>query len=529
MPERRSRSCRRGIRARSTTRAPTRLRDAGRLERRVADSQNAVYPPKMQSTPDNDGHYRKRDKWFENPLGIDCDPDRVCHKLLHPSGPSGAMRCEHVVELGRNRPAAAVCTRPVEGATLVMPGVRTLTSLGVATLVSYLIHPAPANASTQRPDAVPMTLVDNRVFVHAKVDGNGSFEFLVDTGSSGTTVSPDLAKHLALPQVRDDHGGGAGEQQVSYPDVRVASVAVGSTSIGPIEAPTIDLRQLARVVGFQTFDGILGTEMFRRNVVTIDPVRRLLTIEAATSFQPPRDAVGIPVTIERVAAPDDNEDIPVFSGTVNGIAGTFEVDTGDRSGLTLYGPFWRAHQLDRTIGPTVTAMTGYGVGGPIRSIVGRPKSFTMAGLDVVAPVTRLSLQRSGSFTRSDYAGSIGMGVLKHFVVSFDYPHRMMWLVRGPGPGGADRYDRSGLWLGLTGDRDLEVVDVVAGGPAAQAGMLVGDRVDAINKVQAGPDTLFELRRLLSQPALPGVAVKAHRGKSRKTFQLVLRDQITPAG
>ena len=414
------------------------------------------------------------------------------------------------------------------------PGSRGLTGLSLSTVASCLVqlaltHPASADATTQRRRTVPIMLVDNRVFVHAQVNGQGPFDFLVDTGSSGTAVSPSLARQLALPEARDDHGGGAGEQQVFYHDVRVASVVVGSASLGPIEAPAIDLTRLARVVGFQRFDGILGTELFRQNVVTIDPVWGKLTIEAAAGFWPPRDAVGIPVTIENAAKPDDNQDIPVFWGTVNGVAGTFEVDTGDRSGLTLYGPFWRAHRLDRTIGPTVTAMTGYGVGGPIRSIVGRPRRFTMAGLDVAAPVTRLSLQRSGSFTRSDYAGSIGMGVLKHFVVSFDYPHHMMWLVRSPRSGEADQYDRSGLWLGLSGDRDLEVVDVAAGSPAARAGMLVGDRIEQINKVQAGPDTLFGLRRLLSQPALPVVAVKARRGETTKTFQLVLRDQIAPAG
>ncbi len=298
--------------------------------------------------------------------------------------------------------------------------------------------------------------------------------------------------------------------------------------MGPIDAPAIDLTQLARVVGFHRCDGILGTALFRQNVVTIDPVKGLLTIDASAAFRPSHNAIGIPITIED-DTPVNNEGMPVFSGTVNGVAGTFEVDTGDRSGLTLYGPFWRAHQLDRTIGPTVTAMTGYGVGGPIRSIIGRPKSFTMAGLDIAAPVTRLSLQRSGSFTRSNYAGSIGMGVLKHFIVSFDYTHRMMWLVPGSLSGQADQYDRSGLWLGLTGGRDLEVVDVAADSPAAQVGMLVGDRINQINGVQAGPNTLFDLRTLLSKPVLPVVAVKARRGNLTKNFQLVLRDQITPAG
>ena len=69
-------------------------------------------------------------------------------------------------------------------------------------------------------------------------------------------------------------------------------------------------------------------------------------------------------------------------------------------------------------------------GGPIRGIVGRPVTFGLAALALPAPVTRLSLQSAGAFTRTDYAGSIGMGILKRFVVVFDYPHRQMWLTLG---------------------------------------------------------------------------------------------------
>jgi hypothetical protein len=57
-------------------------------------------------------------------------------------------------------------------------------------------------------------------------------------------------------------------------------------------------------------------------------------------------------------------------------------------------------------------MTGYGVGGPIQSIVGRPSGFSIGELAVPAPVTRLSLQKSGAFASANYAGSIGMGILK---------------------------------------------------------------------------------------------------------------------
>lgn len=63
-------------------------------------------------------------------------------------------------------------------------------------------------------------------------------------------------------------------------------------------------------------------------------------------FRPPHDAVVIPVMIAGGNRADDDMGMPVVSGALNGVVGKFEVDTRDRSGLTLFGPCWRDHRLD---------------------------------------------------------------------------------------------------------------------------------------------------------------------------------------
>ena len=370
-----------------------------------------------------------------------------------------------------------------------------------------------------------MSFIDNRVFLPTEVNGQGPFSFLIDTGSDSSTISPKLAERLELPVLRDDHGGGAGEQKIAYSDVHVESLAVAGVSLGPLSIPAIDLTQLMRVVGFQQCDGILGSELFQQHAVTLDVDKLRVVVGDATEFHPSEGAVGIPIAFERAVDSQDNPGMPVFRGEVNGVAGRFEIDTGDRSSVTLYSPFWRAHHLDRAIGKTLTAMTGYGVGGPIRSIVGRLKDFKMAGLKVRSPLVRLSLQRSGSFTRSGYAGSIGMGLLKGFVVSFDYLHHTMWLSRTAATGTPDGYDRSGLWLGLDNGNDLEIFDVAKGSPADQVGLAVGDKVVSINDEPANPETLFSLRSLLKASTVTTVEVRARHGLEEKMFHLVLHDQI----
>jgi hypothetical protein len=224
----------------------------------------------------------------------------------------------------------------------------------------------------------------------------------------------------------------------------------------------------------------------------------------------------------------NNDLMPVVTAKVNGIEGRFLIDTGDRSSLTLFGPFWRAHHLDREVGPTVTAMTGYGIGGSIRGIVGRPLHFSLGGLDLPPPVTRLSLQKAGVFTSADYAGSIGMGVLKRFTCTFDYLHHRLYLQGSAQFDEEDLYDRAGLWLGLDEAGQVVVMDVTEGGPAARAGVQVGDEISEADDLPGNAEHLFALREMLRQPVNKKIAFYLKRRGTSLTCTVHLIDLIAPA-
>ena len=368
------------------------------------------------------------------------------------------------------------------------------------------------------PTMLPMSVIDNRPFVDVRLDGRGPFSFILDTGSSETTVSAALAKSLTLTATHSGDGTGAGEQTVRLQNVHVATLTVGPFSIGPLDAPAIDTAALSRVIGFEHFDGVLGVEIFRRYVVTIDAAQRKVVLEAPAGFRQEAGAVAVPFTL------DENE-MPIVAASVAGVAGSFQVDTGDRFSLTLFGAFWRAHRLDHAIGRTVTAMTGYGVGGPIMGIVGRPADFVIGGVSVPRPVTRLSLQKGGSFTRADRAGSIGMGILRRFKVSFDYARHVMWLAKGSDFGVPDLYDRSGLWLGLSSENLLNVVAVTPGSPAAEAGIQSGDLVTEASTISARTENLFRVRGFLQTPSQGKITIHALRNARPYEARIATRDQI----
>ena len=176
--------------------------------------------------------------------------------------------------------------------------------------------------------------------------------------------------------------------------------------------------------------------------------------------------------------------------------------------------------------PASRRSPGYGVGGPIRGIVVRVPRFAFGAAEADAIVARLSLQTAGGFADPSIAGSIGTGVLKHFHTVVDVSrHRF---VLEPRARFADRHDRAGLWLGRDGAR-FKVFDVVADGPAADAGLRIGDIVTAIDGRRAESLDLFAVRERLRDPAADGVVVIDYRRDGRSARAELRPRDLLPGG
>jgi membrane-associated protease RseP (regulator of RpoE activity) len=170
-------------------------------------------------------------------------------------------------------------------------------------------------------------------------------------------------------------------------------------------------------------------------------------------------------------------------------------------------------------------MIGWGVGGAARGLLARGKVLRLGTVEVAGPVMELSLQTKGWFTDPYVAGNVGAGVLKRFNITFDYGNQRLIFERNANDARRDSYDRAGVWLNL-GAKGYEVVDVVAGGPAAEAGLVVGDTIVTVDGTQASELALPRLRDRFRTDA-PGTAVKllVLRDGVKREVTLVLRDLV----
>lgn len=362
----------------------------------------------------------------------------------------------------------------------------------------------------------PFRLINNHIYADVWVNGHGPLLFIFDTGGENILV-PATAKALDVPIQGKMPGVGVGNQAVNYGLAKVAALKVGAATFKDQIVGVLEFEPNA-VEGVDT-QGMVGFTVFKRFVTRIDYGKREMTLIEPDHFDPKGAGTPIPFVFDG--------DLPEVEGTFDGIPGKFQLDTGSRDALTLTGPFAAQHDLRAKHPKGVVAVDGWGVGGPARSYVTRGKLLTIGPIRLPNVVTSLSVQKKGAFATPAYQGNIGGAILKHFVVTFDYARHVVYLkpLDAAPLTSVGRFDRSGMWIDQAPD-GMAVMDVTAGGPAARAGIKVGDVITAVDGKPAAAIHVYDLRQTLRGDA-PGTVMRfaVRRGARTRTVAVTLRDQI----
>jgi hypothetical protein len=380
----------------------------------------------------------------------------------------------------------------------------------------------PADWSLPPPGRVtmPFTLTNNHIIVDVRIDGRGPYPFLVDTGGHDI-VTPYAAKGLGMRTVGDTPSSGAGEKSVSSGYAHVARIDAGGALLNNQTVVTLDFSP-PDVEGIR-LGGMLGVEFLERFVVQIDYGAKTLTLVDPAKFSTAdRTASGVAVPFVFY------EHMPQVTGTFDGRPARYDIDTGSRSEVTLTAPFVSRERLSEAY-PNGTKITdGWGVGGASRSYVVRAGELSLGSVTTPQPIAGLSEAKHGSFSDSNYDGNVGSGLLKRYVATFDYSARTLYLKpaqsQDPDVGA---FDRVGMWINL-GEGGMAVMDLAADGPAAQAGLKVGDVITAIDGAAVSTRSLSDVRRSLkTAPIDRPLAIAYSRAGASAVAQVIPRDLIPP--
>lgn len=323
---------------------------------------------------------------------------------------------------------------------------------------------------------IPFTLIDNRIFVEANINGAGPYALIFDTGGANV-LNARLAVELGLARRDPFTIGGAGAEQAQAWRAGASSVEIGSLELKDVDFIVFSLEPIKRAIGFAQLDGIIGREVLERFVVRVDYEARQLTLTEPASV-PPLLLDGVEIPFEFAAR------LPSVAVSIDGRAGRAVIDSGDRSSLTLFNHFVESNDLRRAYQPGARMITGWGVGGPVIADVVELPRLEVAGFALDGVTTRMPIEGMGAFSGSFADASIGNGVLRRFDITFDYARRRIFLRPGAGFDAGDTLDRSGMWLISVDDASgaFVIASIVEGGPAERAGLRVDDRIVRVEGV-----------------------------------------------
>jgi len=363
----------------------------------------------------------------------------------------------------------------------------------------------------------PIEIVNNHIFGKVMANGKGPYTFIFDTGGHNL-ITPKTAKKLNLKMVGTMPGQGVGNKVEDIGITKLDTVEIaGKVTLDKQTFFVLDFAGDDDTEGFP-MEGMIGFEGFRRFVTQIDYSAGTMKLMLPSAFDPKH--AGTPIPFEM------NGQIPQVKGSFEGIAGLFDIDTGARDEITLTGPFAKKEGLRAKHPKGVEAVDGWGVGGPARGYVTRGGELMLGDVKIPTTVASFSLQEKGSFSDASYAANVGGGILKRFIVTFDYEHRIMYLKPATGPlTDIGTFDRSGMWVNGVKGSGYKIMDVTKGGAAETAGLKVGEIITSVDgKPAKGP--IYAVRKAWrNEPAGTVVELGVGTGKDARKVKLVLKDQI----
>ncbi|GGF18106.1 aspartyl protease family protein [Hymenobacter cavernae] len=345
--------------------------------------------------------------------------------------------------------------------------------------------------------SIPYKAQNDLIIVSAKLNGQGPFNFLLDTGAASSIITdPKLGQALGLQSKNSYSLAGVGTK-APVTAYRTKPVRV---DLAGIEAPaftfitvTENVLDLASLMGTPVH-GILGYDLFRSFVVTIQPRLSRVTFTDPALAQPPKGKrwTSLPLRLED-AKPYITTNVVL--GDSQTVPLKLVVDTGAGHALSLETASDPRLQLPAN---RVRSELGRSLSGPIMGYLGRVQALQLGCYQVRSLLT--SFPDSSNLAHRIQVprnGTLGFETLRRFDIVIDYPHNQL-LLR---PNGLQRqpfeHDMSGVRLLASGPdyREYTIASIEPNSSAAAAGLRQNDKLVLVGVMPAEGLTLAQISQL----------------------------------
>jgi predicted aspartyl protease len=394
--------------------------------------------------------------------------------------------------------------------------------------------PSQASASPEESTGIQLVFPSNRqavevrfrldhgkIVVPVKVNGSEPLDFVLDTGANLAFLAdlrngqnPDFE---IVGEARLQGAGNGGEIPVEIAgnvtfalggvELRGNRMALGNGGSG--------------VLAGTGWDGIFGRQLFENLVVEVDWQSELLRLHNPQSYLLPEGASALPLAFERGHIFVQAE---IVVGGGSAVPVRLVIDTGANHALSLATSEGGVQLPSRHL---KNALLGRGLSGEIRGVLGRIDQIRLGNFVLEDVVTTFPDEGLVSAITSESDGNLGSEILRRFTTTFDYGRKRMILVANDHFADSFEFSTAGFRIhhSLADGRNAEVDDVYPRSPAARAGLVVGDRILAVDGRAIHQMGTEQLGRILRRSPGTKLRVKFSRGGEVYGITLVLEELL----
>lgn len=255
----------------------------------------------------------------------------------------------------------------------------------------------------------PFEFRKGMIFLPVRLNGSKPVSFVLDSGSTKMFVDRTLAANLGLKQSGQGSVQGAGAGRIPIKFVENVTVGVPGLESTGYEFSTADLQPLKATLG-EEVDGIIGYELFKRFVVTIDYESRTLTLTLPKAFHAAESMQALTIEFRDKWSFVKGE--LVLPGPVT-VQDRFMIDIGSGDAVD--------HPIVTKVQSRIPRESGIGFGAAVPGATAQAKSFQLGRYTLLNPTV------SCCGATDETSKLIGNDVFRFFTVAVDYPSARIWI------------------------------------------------------------------------------------------------------
>lgn len=362
------------------------------------------------------------------------------------------------------------------------------------------------------------------VIIQLQINHKGPFNFVMDTGVGLMIITdPSLIDSLNMPvrRILKLRGFGENESYEAYASP-VLNVGIPGLTSYEINAAVLKKDQfgLSNYAGMP-IHGLLGYEFFNNLAVKVNFSDSTITVYNPKDTRRFAKGDRIPITVED-HKPYMEASVYMPDGSVK--TSKLVIDLGAGHPLSLENVSESSNLQKKCI----HANLGVGFSGPINGFISRVDEIRFGKYRIKNIISSFpqndSLKNYISVKRD---GNLGIGLLKKFVVVFDYPGNAIYLKPGPNFKEPFEQDMSGLEYYADGDgfKRIIISRVEPGSAGDKIGLEKDDEILSINLKPISKMSLEEVDGIFKSHDDRSLLLEIYHDKRRDMVVMTLKRRI----